>query len=175
MGFWNIVSKQTDVALGDNTEKSASGIENKRSEAGIGSSSAVAVQTRREPEDKLVDRFGKIRSALGPGTVIQGRLSFDSVVRIDGRLSGDIFSSKPLIIGTTGYVDAQIEVASLIVLGTVRGKVRATERIEVWAGGQLEAEVTTPSILIEEGAVFSGSCVMPSIPKKIEGAKALVL
>ena len=124
----------------------------------------------RSPEDKLQERYSKIRSALGPGTVIQGRLSFDSVVRIDGKLSGDVFSSKPLIVGQTGQVDAQIEVASLIVLGQVKGKVKAQDRIEVWEGGRLEADVTTPIIQIEEGAIFSGECSMPGAGSTV-GAK----
>ena len=124
--------------------------------------SASASVPLRGPEDRLSERYGKIRSALGPGTVIQGRLSFDAVVRIDGKLQGEVFSSKPLIVGPTGQIDAQIEVASLVVLGLVKGKVKATEKIEVWADGRLEADVATPSITIEEGAVFSGSCTMPA-------------
>lgn len=125
-------------------------------------------------EDKLAERFGKIRSALGPGTVIQGKLSFDSTVRIDGKLGGDLFSSKALIVGETGQVDAQVDAASLIILGSVKGKIKAAERIEVWAGGKLEAEVTTPILVVEEGAYLAGSCSMTpassgSAPKVTSG------
>lgn len=116
------------------------------------------------PEEQISERFGsKIRSVLGAGTVIQGKLSFDTPVRIDGKLTGEIFSSKALIIGPTGSIDAQVNVASLYVMGSVSGKVKATERIEVFPGGVLQADISTPALAIND-AVFSGACAMTSQP-----------
>ncbi len=112
------------------------------------------------PEDSIADRFGKVRSALGPGTVIQGKLSFDTPVRIDGKLSGEIFSSKALIIGEQGEVDATVEVACLIILGKMTGKVKATEKIELYGSGSLEGDIKTPAFAMQEGAHFSGKCHM---------------
>lgn len=112
------------------------------------------------PEDSIADRFGKVRSALGPGTVIQGKLSFDTPVRIDGKLSGEIFSSKALIIGEAGEIDATVEVACLIILGKMRGKVKATEKIELYGSGSLDGDITTPAFAMQEGAHFSGKCHM---------------
>lgn len=114
------------------------------------------------PEEVISQRFGKTRSALGEGTVIQGKLSFDTPVRIDGRLSGEILSSRALIVGASGRVDATIEAATLIILGHVSGKVSATERVELWAGAKLEGTVRTPVLVVQEGSVFSGSTEMLS-------------
>lgn len=111
-------------------------------------------------DDELQERFGKIRSALGPGTVIQGKLSFDTPVRIDGKLSGEVFSSKALIVGTSGSVEAQIEASVLIVQGIVKGNVVASERIEIAKGGRLEGDICSPVLVVEEGASFSGGCSM---------------
>ena len=57
---------------------------------------SINTNTKRaaDLEECLSEKYGKVRSALGPGTVIQGRLSFDTPVRIDGTLSGDISSSE---------------------------------------------------------------------------------
>lgn len=122
----------------------------------------VKVLDAQELESMLSGRFGKLRSALGVGTLIQGRLSFDTPVRIDGKLSGEVFSSEALIVGSSGVVDASLEVASLIVLGTVKGKVKASQRVEVYSGGRLEAEVVSPLLKIEDGAHFGGKCSMPA-------------
>lgn len=111
-------------------------------------------------EEALLARFGKLRSALGKGTVIQGKLSFDTPVSIDGKLSGEIFSSKALIVGTGGEIDAQVEVSQLIVMGTVRGNVKAADRIELLSGGKLFGDISTPVFIVEEGAQFDGSCMM---------------
>jgi cytoskeletal protein CcmA (bactofilin family) len=118
----------------------------------VHSSTAISV------EDRIAERYGKLRSALGSGTVIQGKLSFDTTVRIDGKLSGEIFSSKALIVGTSGTIDAQIQVASLVVMGTVKGKVKASERIELLAGGKIEGEISSPIFIMEEGAQLVGGC-----------------
>ena len=159
MGFWKKPSEPallTDksaapkIALAEMQEPVLS------PQAGMGLESRAA-----NPEEAVASRFGKIRSALGSGTVIQGKLSFDTPVRIDGKLSGEVFSSKALIIGKAGLIDAALEVASLIVMGAVRGKVKATERIEVWAGGSIEADLVTPVLVIDDGATFSGTCTMP--------------
>lgn len=117
------------------------------------------------------ERYGKVRSALGPGTIIQGKLSFDSTVSIDGKLTGEIFSSKTLLVGPSGLVDAHIDVASLIIKGTVKGVVRATERVEICEGGQLLGDVSTPSLVIQEGCVFSGNCVMSQDKDKSKTAQ----
>jgi cytoskeletal protein CcmA (bactofilin family) len=104
----------------------------------------------------------RVRSALGPGTVIQGKLSFDAPVSIDGKLSGEISSSKTLIVGKSGIIDAQVEVATLIIRGTVKGTIKATERIEIRDGGQLIGDIITPSLIMDDGCIFNGTCHMTS-------------
>lgn len=174
MGFWN-TGKDSDKKK-ESQQKPVPAVKEEKPAPGQNKPAPLPLDARRPvapasagsvhgPEERLAERFSKIRSALGPGTVIQGRLSFDTVVRIDGKLSGDVFSSKALIIGETGQVDAQVEAALLIVLGSCRGKIKATERIEVWAGGALEADINTPVLIVEEGSVFSGNCAMPSARK----------
>jgi cytoskeletal protein CcmA (bactofilin family) len=108
----------------------------------------------------------KIRSALGPGTVIHGKLSFDAPVSIDGKLSGEIFSSKALHVGKSGSIDAAVEVASLVIRGTVKGVIKASERVEIKDGGQLIGEVVTPVLVMDEGCTFNGSCTMPQGAQK---------
>lgn len=112
------------------------------------------------PESPRNDPYGKVRSALGPGTIIQGKLSFDTIVSIDGKLGGEIFSSKALLVGKSGIVDATIDVQVLVVKGVVRGTIRASERIELREGGQIFGEVITPILVMDEGCQFNGTCTM---------------
>ena len=129
-----------------------------------------------KPDNSTNDLHNKVRSALGPGTVIQGRLSFDSVVSIDGKLGGEIFSSKALYVGRSGVIDAKIEVQSLIVRGVVRGTIKATERIEIREGGQILGDIITPVLVMDDGCVFNGACTMTqaaaTATKIIEAGKA---
>lgn len=134
------------------------------SAAGAPSSTSLAIGTSSSDQmDSLIggaEKYGKIRSALGPGTVIQGKLSFDTPVRIDGKLSGEVYSTKPLVVGESGDIVADIQVSTLIVMGRVSGSIKATERIEILKSGVLSGEISTPSLVIEEGARFTGGCQM---------------
>lgn len=96
-----------------------------------------------------------VRSALGAGTVIQGKLSFDTPVSIDGKLSGELFSSETVIIGKASIVDAQIEVRTLIVHGQVTGNIKATEKAIIHNGAILKGTLTTSSLVVEEGAILN--------------------
>jgi len=108
-------------------------------------------------EEDLVRRFGsRVRAALGPGAVIQGKLSFDSPVRIDGTLVGEVTASSTLIVGEQGMVEARINVGSVIILGQVIGNVEAEDLVEIKAGGRLVGDVTSRRIVIEEKGFFQG-------------------
>jgi len=118
------------------------------------------VESTEEFKDALAKRFGTVRSALGPGTVIQGKLAFYTPVQIDGQLSGEIFSTKALIVGREGKIDAKVDVASLIVMGEVKGIISCSERLELLSPGVVEGSITTPILVMEEGATLNGDCKM---------------
>jgi cytoskeletal protein CcmA (bactofilin family) len=111
-------------------------------------------------EDVIGRRFGKPRSALGPGTVIQGKLSFDTVVIIDGKLGGEVYSSETLIVGKHGSVNAQVRVKHLVVAGAVSGNITATESIELLRGGRIDGDFIAKRLIIEEGAAASQKSAM---------------
>ena len=114
-----------------------------------------------DSEVDLRNRFGdNIQSALGAGTMIEGRFSFEAPVRIDGSLKGEIKSSSALIVGKNAVVNANIKVGSLIILGSVEGEIEADDLIEIRSSGTLLGDVVTKRIALEEGGVFSGSCTM---------------
>ncbi len=120
-------------------------------------------QIKAEPQSiaqPKPEEAAPIRTAFSAGTVIQGKLSFDTPVKIEGQLSGELFSTSTIVVGEQGTLDARCEVESLVVYGRVKGKVQAHKRIEVFAGAVLEADINTPVLVIREGAKFSGDCFM---------------
>jgi cytoskeletal protein CcmA (bactofilin family) len=63
-------------------------------------------------------------------------------------------------VGAGGQVDANIEVAIATIHGVVNGDIIATDRIELGRAAKLSGNIQTPSLMIEQGAVFEGSCKM---------------
>ena len=104
---------------------------------------------------------GSLSGFVGSGTVITGEASFKSMLRVDGRFSGRITSSTgTLIVGAGGQVDANIEVSVATIHGVVNGDIIADQRIELGRAAKLNGNIQTPSLVIEQGAVFEGSCKM---------------
>jgi len=104
---------------------------------------------------------GTLSGFVGSGTAITGESTFKSLLRIDGKFSGRICSpTGSLIVGAGGVVDANIEVAVATIQGTVNGDIVATQRLELGRAGKLNGNIQTPSLMIEQGAVFEGSCKM---------------
>lgn len=104
---------------------------------------------------------GNLSGFVGSGTLVTGEANFKALMRVDGHLSGRITSSSgTLIVGANGKVDANIEVAIAIVHGTVNGDIIATQRLELGRAAKLNGNIQTPSLIIEQGALFEGSCKM---------------
>src|ERR1700755_755940 len=104
---------------------------------------------------------GRLSGYVGNGTTLTGETTFQAMLRVDGHLTGKVHSEKgTLMIGTDGQVDADIEVSTAVVNGTVNGDITATEKIELGRAAKVVGNITSPSVVIEPGAVFEGSCHM---------------
>jgi cytoskeletal protein CcmA (bactofilin family) len=104
---------------------------------------------------------GTLTGFVGNGTTLQGEAAFKGMLRVDGHLSGRISSEDgTLIVSTNGQVDANIEVAVAQIYGTVNGDITATKRIEMGRVAKVNGNILTPSLVIENGALFEGSCRM---------------
>lgn len=103
---------------------------------------------------------GDVNAFMGPGSEFEGRLHFTGSVRLDGAVTGEIESQGVLIIGPTGRIQADIKVDTVIICGEVRGDVTASRQIEIKPPAQVYGTLTTPSLIIHEGAKFEGASQM---------------
>ncbi|HLG20452.1 MAG TPA: polymer-forming cytoskeletal protein [Bdellovibrionota bacterium] len=97
---------------------------------------------------------------LDRGSEFEGKLTFEGTVRIDGKFKGEIKSDANLVIGESGKVEADINVATVSISGEVKGNITAKTKVEVHAPAVVRGNIHTPSLVIEEGVTFEGSCIM---------------
>jgi cytoskeletal protein CcmA (bactofilin family) len=102
----------------------------------------------------------RISGFIDRETEIIGDIKFKENFRIDGVFKGKILSGNGLIIGETAEVEADIDVSSMTINGRVKGTIKAKDKIEIFSKGRVIGTVTTPKLVIEEGAFFQGSCQM---------------
>src|SRR5689334_8635582 len=115
---------------------------------------------------------GTLSGFVGGGTDVTGEANFKAMMRVDGHFSGRISStSGTLIVGNNGTVDANIEVAVAIIHGTINGDIIATQRLELGRAAKVNGNIQTPSLVIEQGAIFEGSCKMVQMTAAADKAK----
>ena len=102
----------------------------------------------------------EVTTLLGRGSEFEGKLSFEGTVRVDGKLSGEIFTDDVLIIGEGAEVNAEISVGAIIIEGTVHGNIHAKRSVEIHTPARVRGNISTPSLSIDKGVIFDGQCQM---------------
>lgn len=100
-----------------------------------------------------------VQAHLGPGSRVEGKLTFEGGVRVDGQIEGEI-SAQDMIIGEGAEITAQIQASTVVVQGRVTGDITARKRVELKAPATVIGNISTPSLVIHEGVVFEGHCTM---------------
>ena len=97
---------------------------------------------------------------IDQGSKFEGKLSFKDTVRIDGGFEGEISSENTLIVGESGEVTASIRSQTVVVSGLVTGNIEAARQVVLHKTAQIEGDITTPSLVVEEGAQVNGTLSM---------------
>jgi cytoskeletal protein CcmA (bactofilin family) len=100
---------------------------------------------------------------IGEGAVFEGTIAVPHSVRIDGTFKGKIEASEILTVGNSGVVEADIKAKSIIIGGKVSGNIIADERLELETRASLIGDLRTKDLVINEGALFHGSCSMKEV------------
>ena len=104
-----------------------------------------------------------ISTFIGPGVSVEGEIEFQGSIRLDGRIKGRISTdSGTVIIGEKAVISADLFVDAAIIMGEVNGTIDAREKIEVYPPGRIFGDIQAPSISIDSGVVFNGTCMMKS-------------
>ncbi len=104
--------------------------------------------------------------AAGATTVVarasrfEGVLSGSGDIHVEGELHGEIAATGNVTVAEAGRVTADVHARNLSVAGTVVGDLAATERIELTASATVHGNLTSPRILIRDGATFEGQVFM---------------
>ena len=105
-------------------------------------------------------KSGDLNGFLDRGATFKGEMEFEDTMHIDGRFNGRITSKNELIVGESAHIEGDIHVGRIAISGTVVGKIIADQRVEIHRNGKVYSDIDTPALIIEEGAIFQGNCVM---------------
>jgi cytoskeletal protein CcmA (bactofilin family) len=99
----------------------------------------------------------RITAWIGQGVIVDGRITSAQDLRIDGKVDGTIeVGNHGLIIGASAAVKANLVAKSVVISGAVNGNVTASERVDLNATGSVEGDITSPRLIMADGAFVKG-------------------
>ena len=103
---------------------------------------------------------GPILNIIGAGTTVEGTITCDGDVRIEGHVKGTVNSKAKIVIGSSGSVEGDLYCDNADISGKIFGSVEAHELVFLKASAYLEGDITTTKFVVETGAKFNGNCRM---------------
>ncbi|MBN1533794.1 MAG: polymer-forming cytoskeletal protein [Spirochaetes bacterium] len=116
------------------------------------------VRPNKQTEDNIVN------SIIGEGSEFKGEFKINGLLRIDGKFQGTIETNGKVLIGQSGEAVTDIQAKLVVVGGSVRGNIFATERVVFLSTGVIKGNIITPSLIMEEGVAFEGNCTINKRP-----------
>ncbi len=118
--------------------------------------SAPASRSKRTRSERTSDVAN-----IGKSISIKGDLNGNEDLSIEGKVEGKVeLPNNQLTIGADGVVKAEINAKTVVVVGHVTGNVSGSERVEIQATGIVDGDVSSPRLVVAEGAVINGSIRM---------------
>ena len=94
------------------------------------------------------------------GTTINGDITTDGEIRIDGVVEGNLHAQGKVVIGTSGRLNGEIVCRSADIEGKVEGKINVNELLSFKNTCVFKGDIVTKQLSIEPGATFNGTCQM---------------
>ncbi|USQ93709.1 bactofilin family protein [Caulobacter sp. RL271] len=106
------------------------------------------------PADQARRATPKVASLLSADLTIQGDISGEGELQVDGMIKGDIRVGR-LTIGETGHIEGSIYAEIVEVRGRVVGTITA-KQVRLYGASYIDGDITHEQLAIESGAFFQG-------------------
>lgn len=104
-----------------------------------------------------------IDTLIGGRTELKGDLTFSGGLRIDGKLKGNVMArgdgNSTLILSENALIIGNVTVPHIIANGTIKGTVRASERIELQPKAEVAGDIYYKVMEVSLGAVINGNLI----------------
>ncbi len=99
-------------------------------------------------------------SLIAPGMNIVGDCETEGTVRVEGRIEGTIKAGKSVVVGRSGEVIGDIVTQDAVISGRVSGNINADSRLELQSTCDIQGELRSRRVQLDEGARFNGQVHM---------------
>lgn len=115
--------------------------------------------TMARREDEMADQNGEV-TIVGAGARLEGNVVSAGSLRIDGQVKGQINAEGDVALSPQSQVEADIRAQNVSVGGAFKGNIIVKGKAHLARGGRVDGNITSKTLVIEEGGVFHGQSIM---------------
>jgi cytoskeletal protein CcmA (bactofilin family) len=97
---------------------------------------------------------------VGAAAKLEGTVVSAGSLRIDGQVKGQIQADGEVTLSSQSQVEADIRAQNVSVAGRFKGNIVVKGKAHLARGGRIEGNITSKSLVVEEGGVFHGQSLM---------------
>lgn len=102
----------------------------------------------------------EVETIIGPSVKVEGNFSGEGNVIVEGVLNGTLKTNHNLKVGKNARVKADIEAANAFMAGEVKGNIKIQEKTILTSSAKIIGNLETKILVVEEGAILNGKCIM---------------
>ncbi len=110
---------------------------------------------RNNQQEHLEMNQQEISTVIGEGYTFTGEFQGGSVIRVEGKIIGNVHVDAGVILGEKGNIEGDVTTKSAVIQGTVNGNITTTQLV-IKKTGHVNGDITTDTIEIELGAQYNG-------------------
>ena len=100
---------------------------------------------------------------IAKGTVIEGKMRVSENIRVDGKIIGELFCEKRLVMDSEGVVEGNIHAGEATIKGQVFGTIEVINTLHLLETSYIKGDIKTKKLHVEEGARYDGKVVVGDV------------
>lgn len=106
-------------------------------------------------------------NSLVKGTKVEGTISSENDIRIDGTIIGTLTCKAKVIIGPSGIIEGDVKCENAVIEGKFEGNLKVNQLLTVKETAEVHGDVNTNKLLVQSGATFNVTCRMGANRSKV--------
>jgi cytoskeletal protein CcmA (bactofilin family) len=124
-----------------------------------------------ERKDSEMSENGEV-TIVGAGARLEGNVVSAGSLRIDGQVKGQINADGDVSLSAQSQVEADIRAQNVSVAGRFKGNIIVKGKAHLARGGRIDGNITSKTLVVEEGGVFHGQSIMDAAGSASPGQAA---
>jgi cytoskeletal protein CcmA (bactofilin family) len=99
-------------------------------------------------------------TVVGPSVKIQGDLNSEGNIKIEGQVTGKVKTTQGVYVNEGAKITADVHAGNAVIGGEVLGNLKISGHLILQSTAKINGDISCQIFRVEDGAQFTGKCVM---------------